>query len=287
RRVGSWEGWSNHFLQFLHDQLDVASRVDWQRGPPMRAQALAVLLVVPGANDVQIILHTIFLSCVPLLAVGLIHRPRFDSGNLGPLIVRLSEVGPKNNRLSRLIESLCRWRCKALDERLDLGWISFRNVIALGHPRLPRTQSRPSANIGQIKTGLISLLSRRTAAGKLKDCRTSHARSAQSREPVDAILSLPSYVIHDQVEPVDVSKIQGLLRASRVAHNSNPMRPLLRFSGESRITLTPRISATSSASAIMSDALLLVSISILLPVCNTAVNICSSSSAPRIVLICR
>src|SRR5262245_55556475 len=43
------------------------------------------------------------------------------------------------------------------------------------------------------------------------------------------------------------------------AHNSHAMPPPLRVSGESRITLTPRISATSPASAIMSDALLLVS----------------------------
>jgi hypothetical protein len=47
---------------------------------------------------------------------------------------------------------------KALDERLNLGRISFRNAIALGHPRLPLAQSRLSANIGQVRIGLDSLL---------------------------------------------------------------------------------------------------------------------------------
>jgi hypothetical protein len=46
---------------------------------------------------------------------------------------------------------------KALDERLNLRRISFRNVILLGHPRLPRAQSRPSANIGQVRIRLNSL----------------------------------------------------------------------------------------------------------------------------------
>src|SRR5215813_13910569 len=55
---------------------------------------------------------------------------------------------------------------KALDERLNLGRISFRNVIALGHPRSPRAQSRPSASIGQVRIGSDSLLSRRATAGR-------------------------------------------------------------------------------------------------------------------------
>src|SRR5215468_7875735 len=37
------------------------------------------------------------------------------------------------------------------DERLNLGRISFRNVLALGHRRLPRAQSRQNANIGQVE----------------------------------------------------------------------------------------------------------------------------------------
>src|SRR5215813_13494625 len=37
------------------------------------------------------------------------------------------------------------------DERLDLGWISFRNVIVLGHPRLPQAQSGSSTNISQVR----------------------------------------------------------------------------------------------------------------------------------------
>ena len=40
--------------------------------------------------------------------------------------------------------------CKALDERLNLGRISFRNIILLVHPRLPRAQFRPNVNIGQV-----------------------------------------------------------------------------------------------------------------------------------------
>src|SRR5262249_35207617 len=55
---------------------------------------------------------------------------------------------------------------KTLDERLNLGRISFRNLIAFGHPRSPRAQSRPSANIGQARIGLDSLLSRRATAGR-------------------------------------------------------------------------------------------------------------------------
>jgi hypothetical protein len=38
------------------------------------------------------------------------------------------------------------------------------NVIALGHPRLPRAQSRPSANIGQVRIEVDSLFSRRATA---------------------------------------------------------------------------------------------------------------------------
>jgi len=40
----------------------------------------------------------------------------------------------------------------------------LRNVIALGHPRLPLAQSRPCANIGQVRIGLEPLLSRRVTA---------------------------------------------------------------------------------------------------------------------------
>lgn len=36
--------------------------------------------------------------------------------------------------------------------------------IALGHPRLPRAQSRPNASIGQVRIRLDSLLSRRVTA---------------------------------------------------------------------------------------------------------------------------
>ena len=45
----------------------------------------------------------------------------------------------------------------ALEERLNLGRISFRDVIALDHPRLPRAQSWPTANISQVRIGLNSL----------------------------------------------------------------------------------------------------------------------------------
>jgi hypothetical protein len=38
-----------------------------------------------------------------------------------------------------------------------VGESSHRNVIALGYPRLARAQSRPSANIGQVRIGLDSL----------------------------------------------------------------------------------------------------------------------------------
>jgi hypothetical protein len=46
---------------------------------------------------------------------------------------------------------------KALDERLNLGRIGVRNVIARRHPRLPRAQSRPSANISQVRIRSNSL----------------------------------------------------------------------------------------------------------------------------------
>jgi hypothetical protein len=42
-----------------------------------------------------------------------------------------------------------------------------RNVIAPGHPRLPRAQSRPNVNIGQVRIGLNSLCH---AAAPQGDC---------------------------------------------------------------------------------------------------------------------
>jgi len=59
--------------------------------------------------------------------------------------------------LQLIVERLDVGMLKALDERLNLGLISFWNVITLGHPRLPCLQSRPSASIGQVRIRLDSL----------------------------------------------------------------------------------------------------------------------------------
>jgi hypothetical protein len=46
---------------------------------------------------------------------------------------------------------------KSLDERLNIGQISFWNFIALDHPRLPHMQSLPSASVRQVRIRLDSL----------------------------------------------------------------------------------------------------------------------------------
>jgi hypothetical protein len=74
---------------------------------------------------------------------------------------------------------------KPLDERLDLGRINFRNVIALGHPRLPRAQSRPRANIDQVRNRLDLLchdLSPQGDEGKRLDSLCHAAPPQRDRE---------------------------------------------------------------------------------------------------------
>src|SRR5215475_12249216 len=67
----------------------------------------------------------------------------------------------------------------ALDERLNLGWISFRNVIALGHPRLPRTQSKAKRKHRPSQNQIEFTLSRRaTARRRLIKTRLQHYTTA-------------------------------------------------------------------------------------------------------------
>jgi len=57
----------------------------------------------------------------------------------------------------------------------NLGRISFRNVIVLGHRRLPRAQSRPSANMGQVRNRLDSLFHATPLKGYCWSAATSAA----------------------------------------------------------------------------------------------------------------